>query len=68
MNGAAKFVFAAGIMAVALSVMLMPFQPEDSPERLISWINLGVGALMVLCAGAILARAKWKKQGTAGKN
>ena len=57
MRGTAKFILAMGVIMTGLSALLMPYQAEGSPERVISWVNLGIGALMVISGGVYLGRA-----------
>ena len=63
MKGAAKFILVMGMMIAAFSALLMPYQLKESSERVISWVNLGIGALMVISAGTYLVRAG-RKTGT----
>ena len=60
MNGAAKFFLAAGLLLAGLTALTMPYQPREAPERIISWVNLGIGLLMAAIAMARIVRTKKK--------
>lgn len=57
----AKILMALGLMLVIVSVLLNTINEPGSPESIVSWINVGLGALMLTISAVYLA-VKTQKQ------
>ncbi|MEG2454879.1 MAG: hypothetical protein RSC08_01400 [Oscillospiraceae bacterium] len=60
MSRFAKLLLLAGIMLMVVSIPLGIINEQGSPEGIISWINVGLGALMTAVAVLYLAKKKDK--------
>ena len=59
----ASIVLVMGVVVGAMSALLMPYQQAQSAERLVCWLNIGLGTLMVVGAVAYLLCANRKQEG-----
>lgn len=61
MNTFAKALLVLGLMLMVVSVLLNTINEPGSPESIVSWINVGLGALMLMLSAVYLAVKKRKQ-------